>query len=71
MHDNDEMLRNLSDNEEIAKKLFEVEVSILSTGNFKDLFEKLLLSIEEKFGIPHLWISLVEETEVSHLIEAL
>ena len=37
MYDNDEMLRNLSDNEEIAKKLFEVEVSILSTGNFKDL----------------------------------
>jgi diguanylate cyclase (GGDEF)-like protein len=71
MYDKDEMLRNLSDNEEIAKRLFEIEVSILSIGNLKDLLEKLLLSIEEKFGIPHLWISLVHENEVSQLIEAL
>jgi diguanylate cyclase (GGDEF)-like protein len=71
MHDNDAMLRNLSDNEEIAKKLFEIEVSILSIGNLKDLFEKLLLSIEDKFRIPHLWISLIDETEVSQLIKAL
>jgi diguanylate cyclase (GGDEF)-like protein len=71
MYDNDEMLRNLSDNEEIAKKLFEVERSILSIDNVKDLFEKLLLSIEKKFGIPYLWISLVDENEVSQLIEAL
>jgi len=71
MFDNDEILENLWDNEEIAKKFFEIEVSILSIGNFKDLFEKLLLLIEEKFEIPHVWISIISENDVSHLIEAL
>lgn len=71
MFGNDEILENITVNEEIAKKLFEIEVSILSIGNFKDLFEKLLLLIEEKFGIPHVWISIISENNISHLIEAL
>ena len=71
MLDNDEILENITVNEEIAKKLFEIEVSILSIGNFKDLFQKLLLLIEEKFGIPHVWISIISENDISHLIEAL
>jgi diguanylate cyclase (GGDEF)-like protein len=71
MLDNNEILENITINEEIAKKLFEIEVSILSIGDFKDLFEKLLLLIEEKFGIPHVWISIIRENDISHLLEAL
>ena len=71
MLDNDKILENIWANEEIAKKFFEIEVSILSIGNFKDLFEKLLLLIEEKFEIPHVWISIINENDVSHLIKAL
>ena len=71
MIDNKEILANVTINEEIAKKLFEIEVSILSIGNFKDLFEKLLLLIEEKFGIPHVWISIIKENDISHVLEAL
>jgi len=71
MFDNNEILENVTINEEIAKKFFEIEVSILSIGNFKDLFEKLLLLIEEKFGIPHVWISIISENDISHLLEAL
>jgi len=71
MLDNNEILENITINEEIAKKLFEIEVSILSIGDFKDLFEKLLLLIEEKFGIPHVWISIIRENAISHLLEAL
>jgi len=71
MLDNNEILENITINEEIAKKLFEIEVSILSISNFKDLFEKLLLLIEEKFGIPHVWISIISENDISHLLEAL
>ena len=71
MFDNDEILENVWANEEIAKKFFEIEVSILSVCNFRDLFEKLLLLIEEKFGIPHVWISIISENDVSHLIKAL
>jgi len=71
MCDIEEVLSNISANEEIAKKFFEIEACILTIGNFKDLFEKLLLLIEEKFSIPHVWISIVRENAVSYLIEAL
>jgi len=67
----DEILKHITVNEEIARKFFEIEAGILSVGNFKDLFEKLLLLIEEKFSIPHVWITIVRESDVSHLIEAL
>jgi diguanylate cyclase (GGDEF)-like protein len=64
-------LENIKVNEEIARKFFEIEVSILSINNVKDLFEKLLLSIEEKFGIPHVWISIINGSEVSRILEAI
>jgi diguanylate cyclase (GGDEF)-like protein len=67
----DEILEHITVNEEIAKKFFEIEAGILSVGSFKDLFEKLLLLIEDKFAIPHVWITMVRENDVSHLIEAL
>ncbi len=67
----EEILEHVTVNEEIAKKFFEIEVGILSVGNFMDLFEKLLLLIEEKFSIPHVWITMVRESDVSHLIETL
>jgi transcriptional regulator with GAF, ATPase, and Fis domain len=67
----DEILEHITVNEEIAKKFFEIEAGILSVGNFKDLFEKLLLLIEEKFSIPHVWITMVRENDILHLIEAL
>ena len=71
MDDNYQLLRNLSDNEEIAKKLFEIEESILSIASYKTLFERLLLVIEEKFGIPHLWIALTVDSELSHRIKVM
>jgi diguanylate cyclase (GGDEF)-like protein len=67
----DEILEHITVNEEIAKKFFEIEAGILSVGNFSDLFEKLLLLIEEKFSIPHVWITMVRENDIVHLIEAL
>ncbi|MFW6147436.1 MAG: diguanylate cyclase [Thermodesulfobacteriota bacterium] len=71
MQDIDELLEHITLNEEIAKKFFEIEARILSVGNFKDLFENLLLLIEEKFSIPHVWITMVRENEVANLIEVL
>jgi hypothetical protein len=67
----DEILKHITVNEEIARKFFEIEAGILSVGTFRDFFEKLLLLIEEKFSIPHVWITIVRESDVSHLIEAL
>jgi diguanylate cyclase (GGDEF)-like protein len=64
-------LENAKVNEEIANKFFEIEASILSVCSFRDFFEKLLLLIEEKFGIPHVWISIINGCEVARIIEAL
>ena len=78
MSENDELLDNVLTNEEIAKKLFEIETKILSIDNFKDLFEKLLFLIEQKFAIPHAWISVIsgdnkfnleEISKSSHLLK--
>ena len=67
----EDVLETLRINEEIAQKFFEIEVSILSILNFKDLFERLLTEIREKFGVPYVWISMIDKSEVSDLIQTL
>lgn len=67
----EELVETLKINEEIAQRFFEIEVSILSILNFKDLFEKLLTEIKEKFGVPYVWISMIDKSEVSDLIKTL
>jgi diguanylate cyclase (GGDEF)-like protein len=71
MHDLNDILERLQHNEEIALRFFEVEVSILSILNFKDLLERLLTEIREKFEIPYVWISLIDENDLAHLIRTL
>jgi len=65
------ILERVRDNEEIAKKFFEIEVSILSILDFQGLFERLLSEIREKFGIPCVWISLIDKSEISDLVQTL
>jgi diguanylate cyclase (GGDEF)-like protein len=65
------ILERLKENEEIAQKFHEIETSILSILNFKDLFEVLLTEIEDKFRVPYTWISFIEKSEVSGLVAAL
>lgn len=66
-----DLLETLRVNEEIAQRFFEIEVSILSILNFRDLFERLLTEIREKFGVPYVWISMIDQSEVSDLIKTL
>jgi diguanylate cyclase (GGDEF)-like protein len=67
----EKILQSIRINEEIARKFFEIEINILSVLDLRDLFEKLLLSIEEKFEVPHVWISIIGGNNVSHFIEEL
>ncbi len=67
----EDILETLRINEEIAQRFFEIEVSILSILNFKDLFERLLTEIRDKFGVPYVWISMIDQSEVSDLIKTL
>ena len=64
-------LETLRTNEDIAQNFFEIETSILSILNFKDFFEKLLTEIKGKFEIPYVWISIIDNSEVYNLTEAL
>ncbi len=68
MHEFQKIYERLQYNEDIAQRFFEVEVSILSTLNFKDFFERLLTEIKEKFDIPYVWLSLIDENDVVPLI---
>ena len=65
------ILERIRENEEIARKFFEIEVSILSILDFQGLFERLLSEIREKFGIPCVWISMIDRSEISDLIQRL
>lgn len=67
----DEIIKTLRKNEEIARKFFEIEVSLLSILDFKGLFERLLGEIQKKFDVPLVWITLIDANEISDLIELL
>ncbi len=69
--DLESILERVRDNEEIARKFFEIEVSILSILDFQGLFERLLSEIREKFSIPCVWISLIDRSGISDLIQTL
>jgi uncharacterized protein YigA (DUF484 family) len=67
----DEHADILKKNEEIAKKINKIEKNLPSFLNARDLFEKLLIQIEEEFGIPFVWISVATETDFASLIQLL
>ncbi|RLB41642.1 MAG: hypothetical protein DRH12_07625 [Deltaproteobacteria bacterium] len=71
MDDLDTIMQRLEHNEQIARKFFEVEVTVLSVLDFKGLFERLLTEIREKFTIPYVWITLIDEGDLKPLIPSL
>lgn len=64
----EELLVTLRQNEQIVRKLFDIESGILGTTSFRDLFEKLLTQIEQQFSIPHVWLTLVHDEAITSLI---
>ncbi len=65
------LLARLKENEELAKKFFEIQTNVLATLNFEDFFSKLLDTIKEKFGVPYVWLSLVYPSKVTTLVQRL
>lgn len=61
----------LAENEKITKKFTEIETCILTILNFKDLFEVLLTQIQEKFTVPYVWITMIDNCEISHLLKSI
>ncbi len=71
MKDWNEIASRLQANEAIAEKFFQVEMRILSILNFRDLFEVLLTEIETIFGLPAVWLALIEDCDAVRLIPLL
>ena len=69
MNDVKGILEVLCRNAEIAEKFFAIETSILSIHNFRDLFEKLLTEIHDKFSVPRVWIAMTENNDVWRLLD--
>ncbi len=70
IQDVSELLKVICGNEEIARKFFEIETSILTIRQFKDFLHRLLREIREKFNIPYVWITLIEGSEPLKLLES-
>ena len=71
MHDTNDLIEKFKLNEEITKIFQDIETKVLSIVNFKDFFDVLLVEIKAKFKIPYAWISLIDGSEISPLIQSL
>jgi len=65
------IIERLKINEAISDKFFEIETEILRTLNFQDLFITLLSAIREKFEIPFVCLSLIDDSELSSLVKGI
>jgi len=61
----------LKTNEEITLKFGKIEENLASFLNVKDLFEKLIIQIQEEFRIPFVWISIISEPDLADVIQVL
>ena len=66
----EDLFDRLKKNEEIAKKFSEIEIRILSVLNFQDLFQVLLDEVQNQFGVPYAWITVIDESEVNRLVQS-
>jgi diguanylate cyclase (GGDEF)-like protein len=65
------LVARLKENDEISRKFFEIQTAVLATLNFDDFFSKLLGTVQEKFGVPHIWLSLIYPSKVATLVHRL
>ena len=67
----DAILQILEENQRSSQKFNKIENSILSILNFKDFFENLLTMIGKIFHVPHVWISIIEESSLAKQVKAI
>jgi uncharacterized protein YigA (DUF484 family) len=58
-------------NDEIARKFGGIEADLAVCRGIGELFERLLLGSEEAFGIPFVWLSLLQGPETEALLKLL
>jgi len=67
----EDILNRLKHNEKIAEKFYEIENSIQTILNFQDFFENLLTRISQAFHVPHVWLSIIEDSSFSKHIKSM
>ena len=65
------LLQRLKYNEATAQKFNEIETRILSILDFNNFFENLLTAIATTFQIPHVWISIIEESPITEHLKSM
>jgi len=58
-------------NEEIEQRFIAIETALAAFGDVKELFEKVLIRLEEEFGIPFVWLSMVNRQNLPGAIHDL
>lgn len=71
MQDIHTLIERLRENEIIAQRFHEVESRFLSILNFRDFFEVLISEIVDKFSVPHVWISIIDSSEISCFLDSI
>jgi len=61
----------LKTNDEIARKFRKIEADLALSRNIGELFERLVSGSEEAFGVPFVWLSLLDKPEVEALLAPL
>jgi len=54
----EELIKHARKNEEIASRLFDIEVQVMNLSHCGDFFEQLLTLVKEKFNLEFVWVSL-------------
>lgn len=71
MHDINQLIENVRENERIALKFFEIERCILSIGRSDQFVSTLTKEIEKQFDVPYVWVNLINEAPLAHFVETL
>jgi uncharacterized protein YigA (DUF484 family) len=58
-------------NEELAQQFIAIETALASFTEAKELFEKILVHLEETFAIPFVWISMINRQDLPGAIHDL
>jgi uncharacterized protein YigA (DUF484 family) len=67
----DEASETIRKNQEIADKFARIEAELPLFSELKELFEKLLLRLQEEFFIPFVWLSIINLPDAGGLAQSL
>jgi len=67
----EELIERARKNEDIARRLFDIEVQIMNIGHCSDFFDQLLSLVAEKFNIENVWVSLTDSPVNDHILRSI